>query len=668
MKIVRAVAAVAAAVCFFGPVSAHAGTDSGSYVLSDIEFIDSLWVARPEVMYQNAVGLHIKGESYGIPRADKPSDEEVSKEDYLAAVTRLETWAEKCLPNAYSLYKEAKLKALEIRQGFDKIFPHPYGVDENGPKWEYYKKALRNVLSAYSQFVRRRDELIHFYVLHKTGAVTAEELTWLDAEPLVVTPFPVIEELIEVSRKPMVDEKSVREWAAKNMPETYRLYEAFEKSASENSRLKRELSHDVACMDSDWLFSGLNDLNRKSGEIINALNSVGTILFDLYMKHGMGEIDAASLAVRDMELAAEMQNKRNFADVCLSEWAKKEKYSPNPGIFLLPGDVLVNGISVKTGAGNGWKFRDGVLTLEDAGPYVLCGSAMSGGVRVVVPTGVSADVVLAGLYLAPEGRGNSGFCAFSIETNASANVMLIGENVLQSGSWSGRAGIEVPVGATLAVTNVPGASVAKLTAAGRSGGAGIGGGRGSSGGTVIISGGAVTATGGGAGIGGGYKGSGGIVAISGGMVTATGAGAGIGGGYKGSGGTVTISGGTIAATGGGAGIGGGYYGSGGMVTISGGSVTAAGGLNSIDIGGWEKVNFGYAKAKVTPTNGKGTKVFCVEKSGFAPGEPVEITGLGDYGAEGIVADRDGKIRLWLPAGEYPDAAFNWNAFPLKVGK
>ena len=121
-----------------------------------------------------------------------------------------------------------------------------------------------------------------------------------------------------------------------------------------------------------------------------------------------------------------------------------------------------------------------------------------------------------------------------------------------------------------------------LIATGGENNAGIGGDDGS-GGTIIISGGTVTATGGvrGAGIGGGNNGEGGTIIISGGTVTATGGsnGAGIGGSQRGSGGTITISGGTVTATGNsyGAGIGGGNGGNGGTVTITGGTVTATGG-------------------------------------------------------------------------------------------
>ena len=121
--------------------------------------------------------------------------------------------------------------------------------------------------------------------------------------------------------------------------------------------------------------------------------------------------------------------------------------------------------------------------------------------------------------------------------------------------------------------------------------AGIGGDENCSGGTIIINGGTVTATGGeqAAGIGGGYNGSGGTITINGGKVTANGNfGVGIGGGRNGSGGKITISGGNVTANGGdqGAGIGGSNSDSGGEIAISGNAiVNATGGQLAAGIGG-----------------------------------------------------------------------------------
>lgn len=102
--------------------------------------------------------------------------------------------------------------------------------------------------------------------------------------------------------------------------------------------------------------------------------------------------------------------------------------------------------------------------------------------------------------------------------------------------------------------------------------------------------------------------SGATIVINGGIISATGAnnGAGIGGGYNGSAGSVTINGGTVTATGGknAAGIGGGLYSQAGTVTINGGTVTAIGNGIAPAIGGKNL----QGKEVVTVTLGEGVTV------------------------------------------------------------
>ena len=179
-------------------------------------------------------------------------------------------------------------------------------------------------------------------------------------------------------------------------------------------------------------------------------------------------------------------------------------------------------------------------------------------------------------------------CAFSIENDAKVNLTLKGSNTLKSSM--NYAGLHVPDGAALTITEASNGS--SLEAIGHSNSAGIGGSyyANNNSGTITIKGGTVKATGDyrAAGIGGGMDGNGGTITISGGDVTATGAGwgAGIGGGGRGSSGTIIISGGTVTAIGGsgGAGIGGGYRGDGCDITISSGNVMVQGGENAKDIG------------------------------------------------------------------------------------
>ncbi len=161
-------------------------------------------------------------------------------------------------------------------------------------------------------------------------------------------------------------------------------------------------------------------------------------------------------------------------------------------------------------------------------------------------------------------------------------------------------------------------------------------------GTLTISGsGALTAQGGkyGAGIGSGYEKAGSNISISGGEVTATGGenGAGIGGGDSRDGNDITISGGTVTATGGGygAGIGGGNWGSTGKVTITGGSVKTTKGVLTGVTNGTDEV---YC-----------TVVDLTEEFGIE----AAVTDVGEtaYGMKDVMTDADGKIYMYLPAGE-----------------
>ncbi len=165
---------------------------------------------------------------------------------------------------------------------------------------------------------------------------------------------------------------------------------------------------------------------------------------------------------------------------------------------------------------------------------------------------------------------------------------------IQSSGGSGAAGVDntgglvhVSGGTLRAASNIFSGSSAR--------GAAIGGGPGQDAGSLVVTGGSVTADGAGAGIGGGEGADGGLVRVRGGVVRASGGylGSGIGGGsFGGDGGTLQVTGGRVEATGGSyaAGVGGGgdadldQYGdqvvrpggAGGSVVVRGGTLVAQG--------------------------------------------------------------------------------------------
>ena len=256
------------------------------------------------------------------------------------------------------------------------------------------------------------------------------------------------------------------------------------------------------------------------------------------------------------------------------------------------------------------------------------------------------------------------------------NIIITGGTIIATASMSYYSGAGIGGGYYAAGSNIT-ISGGTVTATGGQNGAGIGGGSRETGSDITISGGTVTATGGlcGAGIGGGgdyyesdVRGVGSNITINGGEVTATGGdfGAGIGGGRYENGRNITISGGTVTATGGwcGAGIGGGEGRTGSDITVSGGTITTTGGKEATDIGGGSggstgmvTITGGSVKTKNGALTGviNGTNaVYCtVVDLTDEIGTEAAVTDVGEtaYGMKDVMTDADGKIYMYLPAGE-----------------
>jgi len=368
----------------------------------------------------------------------------------------------------------------------------------------------------------------------------------------------------------------------------------------------------------------------------------------------------------------------------------------------------------------GVSIASNVLTFNTAvdptDTYILTGTTTT--VRVVVATGVSADITLSDISIT-----NSAVSPFQLVGTANVNLTLEASttNVLKCSSTvttagAIRAGLYVPIG-----TKVTIGGTGTLEATGARYGAGIGGSpttttvtSSNSHGTIIINSGTIIATGGafGAGIGNGcytVASSGGIITINGGTITATGNNAtGIGGAYNADGGTINITGGTITATSTGtssaAGIGLGQQGlnatiniSGGIViatginsaagigtaspitgtgaaiTISGGSVTAiSGSTNSPGIGTFSKtgtVNLGtvvFTGGSIYPTDSAGTvSVYPNPTNGTYGYDPVGMLTFTQFAGQdfSIMTAGSAGIAYAYKGTGHTAAAYPWLTYP-----
>ena len=292
--------------------------------------------------------------------------------------------------------------------------------------------------------------------------------------------------------------------------------------------------------------------------------------------------------------------------------------------------VTVNGTDVAFGAGAGWTYdaAGARVTLNDSTRgFSIVGTNVLGDVSILVSG--AASVVLSNLCLVA--TNVTGASVFRIDSDTVLD--LAGTNTLRSGE--GGAGLHVAQSASVAIGGD------SLEAFGGNGGAGI------LGGTVTIGGCTIRAKGGlgGAGI------SCNAVTVADGTIEAVGGegGAGIWGN------AVTIIGGEIGAVGGEDAVG-----IGGSVTVRGGTVCAQGGGLAVDLGAAEgddarTVILGGsvlpAMGRTSPAVSNATEqVYCVTIPDRTPNAPVTLAGLGEYGTDGIVADADGNVYVWLTNG------------------
>ncbi|MEE0396645.1 MAG: hypothetical protein UDQ92_00620, partial [Lachnospiraceae bacterium] len=327
------------------------------------------------------------------------------------------------------------------------------------------------------------------------------------------------------------------------------------------------------------------------------------------------------------------------------------------GVYINVSDKAVSPLEIAEGS-------TGAVSVVLKGTNVLTAGEKAAGIQKNGTAEGTLTISGSGALTAQGGKHGAGIG--SGYEKAGSNIRISGGEVTAIGGYGG-AGIGGGMyGAGSSIT----ISGGMVTTTGGNGGAGVGSGYHESASNITISGGNVIAKGGyyGAGIGGGKNGFGSNIGISGGEVTATGGsyGAGIGGGYYGVGSNIGISGGEVTATGGsyGAGIGGGDSRDGNDITISGGTVTATGKSTRSDIGGgnWGstgKVTITGGSVKTTKgvltgvTNGTDTVYYTEVDLSEEYGAEAAVTGVSEtaYGMKDVMTDADGKIYMYLPAGE-----------------
>lgn len=229
---------------------------------------------------------------------------ELTQDEKMKGRALLEGFASRYLPNAYANYEKAKEHAEEVQQMFNENFPEPWTVKSNNPKWSAYCKLLKGLCKSRAKYFRAHDELAHFYIMHKVGAATSDDLAKLDQGKIVIL-------LLEENGNDIVfptlkhDELNPKtcDFGIKYAPEAYATYTKLKKDRDESLRLYEETLQEGRLMDAVRFNLAAIALCEKINYLTLTMDKIGADIQALYMDHKTMDKDAETIAKTDHGIA-----------------------------------------------------------------------------------------------------------------------------------------------------------------------------------------------------------------------------------------------------------------------------------------------------------------------------------------------------------------------------
>ena len=265
--------------------------------------------------YAKADGYGDKKFNGKLMEADKPWQKlveprrKLSEEEKNAGKAKLEEFGTQFLPNAYSNYEKIRDQATEIQQMFNEEFPDPFSLKEDSPKWNTYTKLLKGLMKVRLQTFRRHDELCHFYLLHKVGALSGADLAKIDSGKISIWLYEENRDFIQFSN-PERDvptlaklEDKVRTFAEKQAPETFAFYQRCAEERGATQKLLGELLSDVRIMDITRFELPVVACREKIDFITQTLNALTADFQAWQVEYKTMEKDAATIADLDHKTA-----------------------------------------------------------------------------------------------------------------------------------------------------------------------------------------------------------------------------------------------------------------------------------------------------------------------------------------------------------------------------
>ncbi len=216
----------------------------------------------------------------------------------------LEAFGTKYLPNVYARYQEKREKAKEREALLKENFPDGRASDSTGG--QLYDKIANAVAKAVAEMDRCHDELCHYYLLHKIGAVTDAELVEVDSAKITIacsrTERP---DDIGVAKRPTEAERT---FAGKYLPAVLAGYDRLANAFTEGKTAYGALAADAVKVDALYGDMVLNPLAERLTEIRQNLDKLADTMKEQKLLHAVEETTVEQLAELDRKMGLEIQS------------------------------------------------------------------------------------------------------------------------------------------------------------------------------------------------------------------------------------------------------------------------------------------------------------------------------------------------------------------------
>ena len=213
----------------------------------------------------------------------------------------LEAFGTRYMPNAYATYQETRAVAKEREQLLAENFPNGRASDATGGT--LYDKVSQGCVKAVAEMLRRHDELCHFYLLHRAGAVTDGALAELDREKLKVVLPEIGEAPAKYSRTIEGPSTQERDFAQKYLPETWAGYQRLETTFADGVKNYAEWRRDAILVDAVRSETLLQPVRNTLDGIGDLMGGIVQFVKEQKLLHAVGETTAAQLTEEDKRRA-----------------------------------------------------------------------------------------------------------------------------------------------------------------------------------------------------------------------------------------------------------------------------------------------------------------------------------------------------------------------------